>query len=65
MIDIRALNETLAAQDEALRARFAEILKQEADSANPAAWIELLAEGLAAIHERQGNQIVLMLQSAS
>ena len=64
MIDIAELNRQLVEQDEQLRATLAahvELL----DDCSLRTIASLVAEGLAALHERQGNLIVLMLQSAS
>ena len=65
MIDIAALNSQLVEQDKALRARLAGIAGRIVDDAAMTAMAELLGEGLAAIHERQGNMIALMLQTAT
>ncbi len=62
MIDISATNNRLVKQDEALRARMAEISAQPSVDPSMKILIELLGEGLAAIHERQGNLITMMLQ---
>lgn len=62
MIDISAINNRLVKQDEALRARMAEISAQPSVDPSMKILIELLGEGLAAIHERQGNLITMMLQ---
>ncbi len=63
MIDIAAINSTLVQQDSSLRERLAELTEDPSVSASTKALLAMLAEGLAAIHERQGNLIVLMLQS--
>ena len=63
MINITEINNRLVQQDEVLRARLAEVAARiEGDSAT-SALIEVLSESLAAIHERQGNLILLMLQT--
>lgn len=65
MIDISGVNAKLVEQDEVLRAQFAEIARRvEADPATHAL-VEVLSEGLAALHERQGNLITLMLQTTA
>ena len=61
MIDIPALNSKLVAQDEVLRARFARLTESMGNDDAGRALVEVVAEGLAAIHERQGNLITLML----
>lgn len=63
MIDIHALNSQLVAQDEALRARFASLTESMSNDDAGRALVEVVAEGLAAIHERQGNLITLMLRT--
>lgn len=65
MIDVAALNRQLVEQDHALRERFAQIV--EGSGADPAqqTLLELISEGLAAIHERQGNAITLMVRTNS
>lgn len=62
MIDIEVLNRRLVEQDAALRAAFTSMLDDASLDAD-ARIARMLAEGLAAIHEHQGNQMVLMLQS--
>jgi hypothetical protein len=65
VIDIAALNAKMVEQDEALRNQFAQIADQhDADPATRAV-LDLIGAGLAAIHERQGNLITLMLQTAT
>ena len=64
MIDIVELNRRLVEQDEQLRATLAEQAGRLEDGSLRTI-AELVAEGLAAIHERQGNMIVLMLQTSS
>ncbi len=63
MINIAALNSQLVEQDEALRARFTQITSRVTDDDAMRALAELIGEGLAAIHERQGNMITLMLRT--
>jgi hypothetical protein len=63
VIDIPALNSKLVAQDEALRTRFAGLIESMSDDTAGQALVEVVAEGLAAIHERQGNLITLMLRT--
>jgi len=63
MIDISAINDRLIEQDDALRTRMAALSAQAAVDPSTKVLLELLAEGLAAIHERQGNLITLMLQT--
>ena len=62
MIDVAEINRELVRQDEALRATLT-ALAAEVDDKRLRVIAELVAEGLAAIHERQGNLILLMLQS--
>ncbi len=62
MIDIVDLNRRLVQQDEQLRATLAAHAGR-IDDGSLRAIAELLAEGLAALHERQGNLIELMLQA--
>lgn len=62
MIDIAEVNARLVEQDEALRVCFAAITGGIGD-ASLRAIAGLVAEGLSAIHERQGNQILLSLQT--
>ncbi len=63
MINIAEINNRLVQQDEALRTHLAEVAARvEGDSATSAI-IEVLSESLAAIHERQGNLILLMLKT--
>ena len=63
MIDIADINRRLVEQDHELRARFAGIVSRLGEDPTAHAICELIAEGLAAIHERQGNLVTLMLQS--
>ena len=65
MIDVAALNRQLVEQDDALRERFTQIIGST--SADPAtrALMELVSAGLAAIHERQGNAITLLVRTSS
>ena len=62
MIDVPALNSKLVAQDEALRQKFSCLIESITDDRPGQALVEVVAEGLAAIHERQGNLITLMLR---
>jgi hypothetical protein len=64
MIDIAALNQELVRQDDALRAAMSAATASISDDSLRAI-ADLIANGLAAIHERQGNLIVLTLQSTS
>jgi hypothetical protein len=63
MIDITALTNRLAAQDQALREQFATIA--DAAPLDPAARaiVDTLAAGLTAINERQGDLIMLMVRT--
>jgi hypothetical protein len=63
MINIGAINAQLVDQDSALRDRLAEISRNPSISADTKVVLDLLAEGIAAVHERQGNMITLMLQT--
>lgn len=63
MIDIPAFNARLVAQDAELRSRLNAIADTVSPDDRTAALAQLLVEGLAAIHERQGNLITLMLQT--
>jgi hypothetical protein len=65
MIDIKAIQGQLTTQDEALRARFAEISSKAVLDPTTSALAELMGEGLAAIHERQGDLMMLMLQTST
>ena len=51
------------AGDEVLRARFARLTESMSNDDAGRALVEVVAEGLAAIHERQGNLITLMLRT--
>ena len=64
MIDVPALNSKLVAQDEALRQKFARLIESMTDDRTGQALVEVMAEGLAAIHERQGNLITVMLRTS-
>lgn len=60
LFDLKALEEKLVEQDEAFRHFTKEILFQT----NPqTASAEILAEGLAVIHERLGNMLTMLLRS--
>jgi hypothetical protein len=63
MIDITALTSGLAEQDRALREQLAGIA--EAAPLDPAsrAIVDTLAAGLAAINERQGDLITMMVRT--
>ena len=63
MIDIPALNSKLVEQDNALRQKFADLIAAMPDDHAGSTLAEVVAEGLAAIHERQGNMITLMLRT--
>lgn len=63
MIDITDVNRQLVEQDTALRAELTAAAAQVDDPGLRAVAMMLVA-GIAALHERQGNAIVLSLQSA-
>jgi hypothetical protein len=63
MINITAINDELVEQDSALRDLFANIADQAPLDPSTRAIVDTLAAGLAAIHERQGNLITLMLRT--
>ena len=63
MINITAINDELVEQDGALRGLFANIADQAPLDPSTRAIVDTLAAGLAAIHERQGNLITLMLRT--
>ncbi|MEO7397341.1 MAG: hypothetical protein ABIW84_02135 [Ilumatobacteraceae bacterium] len=63
MIDLVDLNRRLVEQDEQLR-RTLTTLAGHIDDDALRTIAELLAEGLATLHERQGNLIELMLLTA-
>lgn len=63
MIDIAALNAQLVAQDDALRAKLAAVIDTMSDDTTGQSLVQVVADGLAAIHERQGNMITLMLRT--
>ena len=63
MINIAAINDELVEQDRALRDLLAHIAEQTPLDSSTTAIVNTLAAGLAAIHERQGNLITLMLQT--
>ena len=63
MINVTEVNNRLAEQDQALRDTFAQIARLYDSEPTTQALIELLSEGLAAIHERQGNLITILLRT--
>jgi len=63
MIDITEINNRLADQDQALRDKFSQIAGRLDSDPTTQALVELLSEGLAAIHERQGNLITMLLRT--
>jgi hypothetical protein len=63
MINITAINDELGEQDRALRDVFADIAAQASLDPSTAAIVNTLAAGLAAIHERQGSLITLILRT--
>ncbi len=63
MIDLVDLNRRLVEQDEQLRATLTTLAGHINDDSLRTI-VELLVEGLAALHERQGNLIELTLQGA-
>jgi hypothetical protein len=62
MINVRELSDTLVAQDSDLRQRFDDLITSFGDGSDPAALARIVAEGLAAIHERQRTAILVTLQ---
>lgn len=64
MINITDINHQLTEQDAELRAVLSAAADQVADPGLRAV-ASALAAGIAAMHERQGNAILLMLQSAT
>lgn len=62
MIDIADLNRRLVEQDDELRATLG-AMTSGIDDGSLRAIAEIVTAGLVAIHERQGNQILLSLQS--
>ena len=64
MINIADINRHLIEQDTELRAELAATASQVGDPGLRSVAM-VLAAGIAALHERQGNAILLMLQSAS
>jgi len=64
MINIAEINRQLTEQDAELRAQLSSAAAQVADPGLRAAAMALAA-GIAALHERQGNAILLMLQSVT
>ena len=65
MLNIAAVNRQLQEQDAALRASFARIATTPGLDPSTSALIEVVAEGLAAIHGRQATLIALMLQTSA
>jgi hypothetical protein len=65
MINIPDLNKRLIEQDEALRSRFADVAARADLDPSMKALLELVGEGLAAIHERQGNMITLLIRTGA
>ena len=65
MIDIRAMNRQLVAENEALRAALATLGGVSGVDPSTKALIDVLCAGLLAIHERQGLAISTHLQTAS
>ena len=63
MINITAINDELVEQDKALRNLLADVAEQTQLDPSTTAIADTLAAGLAAIHERQGNLITLMLRT--
>ncbi|MGK2954087.1 MAG: hypothetical protein ACSLFI_00185 [Solirubrobacterales bacterium] len=63
MIDIPTLNSQFVAQDDALRQTLAKLVAAMTEETSARALVAVVAEGLAAIHERQGNLITLMLRT--
>lgn len=62
MIDVAAINAGLVRQNEALQADLARI-SADASADATRVLIETVAAALAAIHERQGDMITLMLRT--
>ena len=62
MINVRELSDKLVAQEADLRQRFDELITGVADGSDPAALARIVAEGLAAIHERQRTAILITVQ---
>lgn len=65
MIDIKAVNRQLTADNVALRETFAALVEGSGTDQSTKAMMEVLAAGLLAIHERQGLAIAVQLQTAS
>ena len=65
MINIPALNKQLVEQNEALRSRFADVAASTDLDPAMKALLELVGDGLAAIHERQGNMITLLIRTGA
>jgi hypothetical protein len=62
VINVRELSDKLLAQEEDLRQTFDGLLAAAADGSDPAALAKIVAEGLAAIHERQRTAILITAQ---
>ena len=62
MINIADLNNRLVQQDEELRATLATLASGIGDESLRAI-AEIVAAGLTALHERQGNKILLSMQT--
>ncbi|MGK2954700.1 MAG: hypothetical protein ACSLFI_03385 [Solirubrobacterales bacterium] len=65
MINIPDLNKRLIEQDKALRARFDDVAAGMDLDPGMKALLEVVSEGLAAIHERQGNMITLLIRTGA
>jgi hypothetical protein len=63
MIDLRALDSRLAAQDRDLRRVFDDLVGAATGDGANEALLRIVAEGLAAIHERQRTAILVMAQT--
>lgn len=63
MIDIPALNSQLVTQDDVLRQTLEKLVAATTEETSARTLVAVVAEGLAAIHERQGNLITLMLRT--
>ena len=62
MINVTELNAKLVAQEVELRRAFDELVASAADGSDPAALAKIVAEGLAAILERQRTAILITAQ---
>ena len=60
MINIRALEEELVAEDAALRQTLERLVAGASPGEESAALIRILAEGLIAVHERQRTMTLLI-----